>query len=402
MRVFLSGSALFAAACLVTTPSRASGFLIYDLSGEMIGRASAVSADASEPAAGWFNPAGLAFAKGVNASIGGVYVTARSSFELKSTGAQTSSERGNFVLPALFADTKITERVTVGLGVYSAFGIGIEWPNGWVGRESAISASLQTVAFNPNVAFRLSDEWSLAAGFDAIRGSVDFRNGLPSIVGGDVRLAGGAWGYGFNAAVLYRAIPERLQFALTYRSRVKLSFDGRADFSPQDPDFERALVDQPGSAAITLPDIITAGVMVRPTRHLTVGFDVNTVLWSTYDRVNIDFSSAPDRSLNPQGQTTFTVRGGVDVLLPKGLHVRGGLIYDRGAIPSSGLGPGLPDSDRIDATMGLGYTAEHFKADLGYMAVFFLPKDATGGAESPEGTYRTFAQLFGLTLGVHF
>jgi long-chain fatty acid transport protein len=403
MRASSWALALFTATSLFAPPSAANGFLIYDLSGEAMGRASAVSADASEPAAGWFNPAGLAFTEGVNASVGGVFITARTSFKLKADGAETSSERGNFLLPALFADTKIGQRVTVGLGVYSAFGIGISWPYDWVGRENAISASLRTVSFNPNVAVRLSRDWSVAAGFDAVRGTVDFRNGLPSIVGGDVRLAGGAWGFGFNAAVLYRAIPDRLHFALTYRSRTKLSFDGRADFSPQNPDFERALADQPGTAAITLPDIITAGVMGRPTRRLTLGLDVNAVLWSTYDRIDIDFATAPDRVLAPQGKNTYTVRGGVDFLTPaRGLHARGGLIFDHGAIPSAGLGPGLPDSNRVDLTMGLGYARDAWKVDLGYMVVVFLPKDATGGSESPEGTYRTIAYLLGLTVGVHF
>jgi long-chain fatty acid transport protein len=403
MRAYLSAFALAAGTALFAAPSHASGFLIYDLSGEGIGRASAVSADASEPAAGWFNPAGLAYSKGVNGSIGGVFVTARSSFKLATTGAETSSERGNFVLPALFADAKVSDNLSLGIGVYSAFGIGITWPYDWVGRESAISASLQTLAFNPNVALALSDNWSLAVGFDAIRGTVDFRNGLPSIVGGDVRLAGGAWGYGFNAAALYRAIPERLQFAVTYRSRVKLPFAGRADFTPANPDFSRALEDQPGTADITLPDIITVGVMARPTRRLTLGFDVNTVLWSTYEHVNIDFKTAPDKVLSPQGQTTYTVRGGVDFATPlRGLHARGGLIFDHGAIPSSGVGPALPDSNRIDVTMGLGYGRDAWKVDLGYMVVMFLPKDATTGVESPEGTYRTLAYLLGLTVGVHF
>jgi long-chain fatty acid transport protein len=258
------------------------------------------------------------------------------------------------------------------------------------------------VSFNPNVAVSLDEHWSLAAGFDAVRSTVDFENGLPSIVGGKVRLAGGAWGYGFNVAALYRALPDRLHVALTYRSRVKLAYDGRADFQPKNPDFARTLPDQSGSAEITLPDIITVGVIGRPTRALTLGVDVNTVLWSTYDQIPIDFANAPDRTLNPHGHTALTFRGGVDVALPLGVHARGGLIYDRSAIPAEGLGPALPDSDRIDLTAGLGYERGFFKADLGYMLVLFLPTDAKGGTESPEGRYVTHAELLGLTVGVHF
>lgn len=402
MRHLLASTALAAALGFATSPTRASGFLVYDLSGEAIGRASAVSADVREPAANWFNPAALAYLDGTNVSVGGVLISARSYFTEKDSGNQTSSERGTFVLPTLYAQTKLGERFALGLGVYSAFGIGITWPSDWIGRENAISASLQTVSFNPNVAFAADEHWSFGVGFDAIRSTVDFRNGLPSIVGGSVRLAGGAWGYGFNAAVLYRAIPDRLHVALTYRSRVKLGYEGRADFQPQNPDFGRALPDQPGHAEITLPDIITAGVIGRPSRALTLGFDVNAVLWSTYDHIPIDFASAPDRTLNPQGHTSVTLRGGVDVALPAGFHARGGLIYDRSAIPESGLGPALPDADRIDLTAGLGYERGPLKLDLGYMLVLFLPVDATGGAESPEGTYVTHAELLGLTVGAHF
>lgn len=403
MKARLRSSLLAAALSFASAPSFANGFLIYDLSGEAIGRASAVSADASEPAAVWFNPAALANMTGVSVSAGGVFITARSSFEPRDGGGETSSKRGNFVLPTLFGAGKIGDRVALGLGIYSAFGIGVSWPESWSGRENAISASLQTLSINPTVAVKLDESWSVGAGFDAVRSTVDFQNGLPSIVGGDVRLVGDAWGFGFNAAALYRAIPDRLHFALTYRSRVKLDYDGRADFSPQDPDFARSLPDQPGTASITLPDVITAGVMYRPTRDFKFGVDANVELWSTYSRIPIDFSSAPDRTLRPHGHDAFTLRGGVDFEPhARGFHVRGGLIFDRSAIPARGLGPALPDSDRVDVTAGIGYGDGAFKADLGYMLVVFLPADARGGTESPEGRYGTIAHLLGLTLGAHF
>ncbi|HTQ04053.1 MAG TPA: outer membrane protein transport protein [Polyangiaceae bacterium] len=403
MKQFARSSLLAAALCLASEPCFANGFLIYDLSGEAIGRASAVSADTSDATAVWFNPAALATMQGASVSAGGVFITARSDFEARGGGGETSSKRGNFVLPALFGAGKIGDRVALGVGVYSAFGIGVGWPESWLGRENAISATLQTLSLNPTVAVELGDGWSLAAGFDAVRSTVDFENGLPSIVGGDVRLVGGAWGFGFNAAALYRALPDRLHFALTYRSRVKLDYDGRADFSPGNPDFDRTLPDQPGHAAITLPDVVTAGVMIRPGRDFKLGFDANLELWSTYDRIDIDFATAPDRTLHPRGHDSFTLRGGLDFEPHRhGFHVRGGLIFDRSAIPASGVGPALPDADRVDATAGFGYAEGGFKADLGYMLVVFLPADARGGTESPEGRYHTLAHLVGLTLGAHF
>jgi long-chain fatty acid transport protein len=397
-------SALIVTGCaLAARPCRASGFLIYDISGQALARASAVSADVDEPAAVWFNPANLAFMGGVSASAGGVFLTSKATFSPAGGGGpDTSTERGNFFLPAVFANGRITDRVAVGVGVYSTFGIGITWPYAWVGREAAIKASLQELSFNPTVAVLVHPRVSVAAGFDAVRSVVDFTNGLPEPIGGDVRLAGGTWGFGFNLAALYKIYPGRLHVALTYRSRVKLDFDdGRANFSPGNPDFAPVLPDQPGTASITLPDIITAGVMGRPRDDLALTFDANLVLWSAYDRIDIDFQSAPDRAIVPNGRNVVTLRGGADWTFPArwpGLHLRGGLIYDRSAIPASNLGPGLPDSDRIDVAAGAGYGRGHFRGDVGYLLVVFLPADATGGQEGPAGTYKTIAHLVGVTL----
>ncbi|MFL5304990.1 MAG: OmpP1/FadL family transporter [Polyangia bacterium] len=397
-RIWLA-SALAAAATLGGARlCRAGGFLIYDLSGEAIGRASAVAASTDEPAAIWFNPAALSF-MGPGASAGGVYVTVKSRFSPATGGASTDSERGNFFLPTVFANTPVSNRVAVGLGVYTAFGIGVRWPDDWLGREATVAASLETLAINPTVSVRLEHRLSVAVGFDAVRGAVDFTNGLPALAGGDVRLGGGTWGFGGNAALLYRPLPNQLHVALTYRSRVRLKFNGQADFDPTNPDFAPVLPDQPGTATITLPDAITLGVMFRPRADLTLEADVNYVLWSTYDQIEIKFQSAPKHVIQPDGRNAITARIGGDFRLPRpNLHLRAGFIFDQQTIPSAALGPGLPDGNRLDGTVGVGYTIDRFTVDLGYMLVYVLPADSTTGREGPEGTYHTLAQLVGLTL----
>ncbi|MEO5769135.1 MAG: outer membrane protein transport protein [Polyangia bacterium] len=399
-KAVLLGITLTVAVCAWAGQARAAGFLIYELSGEAVARGSAVSADVNEPAAVWFNPAALSFSEGIHASAGGVFVTAKSRFSPAASGTDdVTSKRGNFVLPTLFASGRVNDRVAVGMGVYTAFGIGVKWPSDWLGRESAISASLQTVAFNPAVSFKLHPRLSVAVGFDAVRGVVDFSNGLPVLVGGDVRLAGAAWGYGGNAGLLYQAVPDLLHLALTYRSRVRLKFDGRADFRPANPDFGPALPDQPGTATITLPDIITVGVMGRPRADLALTAEASLVLWSTYDRIDIDFQSAPNRSIVPHGRNAFTVRAGADWTTRwPGLHLRGGLIFDQAAVTGQNLGPGLPDANRIGGALGAGYARGHFKVDVGYLLVYCLPAEATGGREGPAGTYYTLAHLVALTV----
>jgi long-chain fatty acid transport protein len=399
-RAGLWGAALLSLS--LARPAAASGFLIYDLSAEGMARGSAVSADIHEPSAIWFNPAALAYLEGVNLQLGGVYVTSRARFVADADGSETRTERGHHFIPTLYGHAALSERVSVGIGAYSAFGIAIEWPDDWIGRESTIEASLQTLDLNPTVAVRLNRQASLALGFNAVRGLVDFSNGLPAPIGGSVRLGGGTWGYGLNAGALIRVVPDQFHLAATFRSRVQLDFEGRADFQPGSADFERVLPDQPGTAGITLPDILTFGLMARPNDDLALTLDANLVFWQSYDRIDIDFETAPDSAIVSNGHMTVTLRAGADYRLPGGFHARGGLIYDRGAIPEENLGPALPDADRIDVTAGLGYTTPHLDLDLGYMIVKFLPSDATTGHEGPEGTYHTLAHLLALTVGASF
>jgi long-chain fatty acid transport protein len=396
-------ASLSAAAVLaLATQARASGYLVYDASGEALGKASAVTASVNEPAAAWFNPGALGFMKGFGGSVGGTIALATNKFEPKDGSAATHSTQGAFFLPAVFLEGALDEKLHVGLAALTAFGLGISWPSDWAGRESAIEAKIESFTINPNVAYQFDPHLSIGVGFQAVLASVDFTNGLPSLIGGTVRVGGGTWGAGGNIGILARVIPEVLHLGLTYRSRVKLSFEGRADFNPS-PEFSRTLPDQPGSAVITLPDIITAGVMWRPIPTLALTFDPNLVLWGTYDKVVLDFQSAPDRVLARRFHSAVTLRLGADWSTPlPGFSLRGGLIFDQNPSPKDTLAPSLPDSNRLDFALGVGYHRDWFKADVGYLLVYFLPTESIGGAEGPEGTYKTLSHLIGITVGATF
>jgi long-chain fatty acid transport protein len=382
-------------------PAHAGGFLIYEMSAEAMGKASAVSASTEEPAAVWFNPAALVN-QGHGVSLSGVAVLAGSKFEPLDGQPEVETKPGRFVLPTVFGTVRLGERVAAGFGMFPAFGLSVTWPDEWLGKEHTIKASIQTVTFNPTLSVSLLPGLSLGAGLDVIRGAVELKNALPAVVGGTATIGGGTWGVGGNAGLLYQPLPQRLHLAFTYRSRAKLSFDGRVDFDPH-PDFASSLPDQGGGAEVTLPDILSLGVMWRPVPSLAVTFDPNLVLWSTFDRLVIDFETVEDRILERNSRNTFTLRLGVDWTTPEpGLSARAGFIFDQNPAPAETLAPSLPDGNRLDFGLGLGYRRGWFKADVGYLLVYFLPAEARTGKEGPEGTYRSIAQLFGLTVSALF
>ncbi len=388
-----------------STPARAAGFLVYDISAEALGKGSAVTASTNEPAAVFFNPAALSQMEGYQFSLGTVWINAYAAFKDAATGEETKAipRKGGFWLPTIYGMARVNKWLAVGLGVYTIFGLGIEWPYDWVGREASIMADIETVTFSPTVSIRINRVLSFALGLNVVRGVVDMTNGLPAAIGGHVRIGGATFGFGGHAAVLVRAIPNKLHFGVTYHSRVKLAFDGRADFEPEHEEFVPELQDQGGKADITLTDIISLGVMFRPIPKLTLTLDANVVLWSTYDELKLDFELREDQVLLRKNKTVATFRMGFEYELPvKGLKARLGFIFDMNPAPAEYLSPSLPDANRIDFTFGLGYEWRWLKVDLGYMFVYFLESESVGGAEGPVGTYRSTAHLTALTFTARF
>lgn len=396
---------LFTLAATTPNRARASGFLIYDLTGEAAGKAGAVSASIKEPAAIWFNPGAISFMPGYRFSVGGAFIYSEGHFDPAGGGPIVQGKDLVAFVPAIFATTEITDWFHAGLGLYVPWGLSVAWPYDWQGREHSISAAIETLIINPTVSFVVWRKYlSIAAGFQLARSVVDLKNGLPETAGGHARAAGGTWGVGANAGILYRIIPEKVHFAVAYRSRIRLKYNKlRVDFAPEVEEFEYELQDQGGKSKLTLPDVITFGLMVKPHRMVELTLDTNVVMWSTFDKIDVDFNTAPDRVMHRNWKNVVTIRLGVNWALPvKGLRVRGGLLFDQNPSPKNTLSPSLPDAHRVGFAMGVGYTWKWIKADLGYLSIYSLPSKAVSGVEGPEGTYRAIAHLLGMTVTFQF
>ncbi len=389
--------------------SKAAGFLVYDISAEALAKGGAVSAAIESPPAIWFNPSAMSFIPGYQFSAGTVVVSSSNEFTPKDGGDPASSITSPIVIPHGYATFEILDWMHAGIGLVSPFGLGITWPEDWIGRDSSIYSSLRTMIVNPALSFKVWKNVSVAAGFSLIYGAVDIKNGIPEPIGGTVRVGGTTWAFGGNAAVTWRIFPDLLHAAFAYRSRATLNFDGKADFEPGAEEFAPILRDQEGKASINLPDVFTFGLMYRPIKPLAVTFDVNLTMWSVFDKLALEFEheETPDTILHRNWKNSFTVRLGFDYTLPIDprygkFQARMGFIFDENPSPKETLAPSLPDATRLDLGLGAGYSYKWLSVDVGYLLVYFLPSESTTGQEGPEGTYRSMAHLMGLTLTGRF
>jgi len=395
-------------ALLLPRAAQASGFHVDEQSARATGRGGAVIAHSVDPSAVYYNPAGLADLHGVRLQLGASLVRPSADFTPAGGGPETAADTDTFVLPQLFASWRASGLVALGVGVYSPYGLALDWPVSSPGRASVRQAELRTLFITPVWALNLS-QWvpglSVALGADLVPASVRLTRDV--LFGTDVAsaaLSGTGFGLGGRAGVAYRpsGLPM-LSFGLSYHSPVQLDFRGDADFDA--PAAYRGSLPPDGavSTRVTLPQQLMMGIALAPLPAWELELDGNWRGWSSYDRLDIELPNGQVQSSAKNWQNSLTVRLGTELTFEERWAARLGAVWDQTPIPSSTLDFQLPDVNRIAVSGGFGgELTSALRADLGVLYV--LPKSrSTGSAplEPPvKGRFGIDAWVFNLSVGI--
>ncbi|GEM_PF-4190150 len=389
--------------CLMASSAMASGFMVPELSASAMGKGSAVMTDSDDPAMIWYNAGSQAFLPSASFSGVALFALGHTDFEPAGGGPVQATVDKLFVLPRLFADFEVAPWMHAGIGVYTAYGMGVRYEDDWIGRVNGIKSEMSTLSFNPSLSFKVHPRLGIGLGFVAMKAGAELVNGLPEAVGGTVKFGGEGWAFGGNAGITFKAIPDVLDVGLSYRSRLLLPLEGRVDFDPS-PDFARVLLDQPAKTEITTPDYITAGLGFNVTPRVRIGLDANFILWSLYDELVLELDDGQNLASKYGYENSFIIRIGVDWQpeFAEGLALRGGFIYDDNPAHEGAVGPTMPDADKLNFTAGLGYTWRWLRADASYMLNYYLPNEVSGATTTPDGTYKTLAHMIAVGITVSF
>jgi long-chain fatty acid transport protein len=422
MRTTRHLAAIISLTVLGASPALGSGLSISEHSAAATGMAGAVGAVANDPSAGFYNPAGLATQTGLGIEASFTAFIAAAAYKGIAPGTATEVQVDapqNFYLPSGHVAYRIHDRVAAGFSLYFPFGLGAAWPdtvdvNGtetpYWGRGGMKSLTLYTMFLNPNVAVKLHDRLYIGGGPTIVKGVVTLGRPLTltSNIADDIdmKLSGEGWAVGGNVGVLVKVLPDVLNVGATYRSKVDLTFKGDAAFtrdgSPDNvPTTLRTLaLDGPAEADLPLPHVISFHIAAFPIKPLTIGFGFDFSTWSGYERLNIRFPDNPALAVSEpkDWNNTVTVRVGAEYRILPELPVRAGFIFDQGPVPAVTLGPDAPDSDRYEATVGVGYVFKGFRLDVAYQ--FFTTAFADTAPGAPyDGAYRMRFHIASATLG---
>lgn len=394
------------------------GFALYETGARANSLGSAMVGRADDPSAIFFNPAGITQLPGLQVMSGAIFIVPSTTVTTRDplTGREVSNSTDGHVWfpPHLYATYQINNHLWFGFGVFSPFGLGTEFDGDWPGRFNSYKVVIQTLNVNPNIAWKINDEWSVAAGFNAMWFDLELRTKIDPTGGNfpinpfnvDQRLIGDSWGFGGNVAVRYQPL-DWLAFGASYRSRMKQTVEGRADFSRGVFAGSPLFRDTDATGSIVLPDEVFLGVTFYPSKSWNVEVGAIWTNWSTFDELTIHYKTpiAPgvdSATRIKDWHDVWRIHGGLEYKACDWLDLRTGYEYDMEPIPEKHADYLVPANDRHLFAFGPGFHWGPWNVDLSYMYLLITDREIDA-RRVPDGVLESKfhdgdAHLFGLSI----
>ncbi|OGW37213.1 MAG: hypothetical protein A2Y97_11600 [Nitrospirae bacterium RBG_13_39_12] len=323
-------------------------------------------------------------------------------------------------VPNAYYSKKLGDRFTFGIGINAPFGLATDYDKRWVGRYHAIESDVLTINLNPAIAYKITDNLSIGAGFSAqyikakLSNAIDFGTldaigqlGLPAgalgltpqMADGFASLEGDSWGVGYNIGLLYE-FNKDTRMGIAYRSRIKQTLKGDADFSdvPAGLNPYPVFKDDDIEADIKLPDSFSVSFFHSFNPQWMVMADFTWTNWSLFEELRVKFDNPyqPDSVTTENWQDSYRYSLGLTYLPDSNWILRVGTAYDTSAVADEKhRTPRIPDEDRIWTTVGVGYKFSKLVSfDLGYAHLFIndpeINKTPTGEDAVRGGLKGTF------------
>ncbi|HBW17467.1 MAG TPA: hypothetical protein DEF41_15430 [Desulfovibrio sp.] len=409
-----------------TGSASAEGFALYEwgargnaLGGSMVGRA-------DDPSAVAFNPAGITQLEGTHVMGGFSAIIPSSTVEINHGGKSYEGE-GAFnvwVPPHGYMTTQLSDNMWLGMGIYTRFGLGSEYDDSsWGGRYNIYNVGIQTVSFNPNLAFKLTDDLSAAIGVEVMGLKLDMKKkinptgkgsnapGTPPASGDiDSDLQADSYGVGLTAGLHYR-LNDQWAAGVSYKSQVKHKARGTNDFSNVPGGLQNIYADCDVNGVVILPDMISFGVVYYPTPEWSIEAGATLTRWSLYDNLPI-YHSAPfyngaGAMVNSEKEwnDAWRYNVGVEYKATDWMDLRVGYVYDVSPVDDDHVDYLIPTQDRQLYSTGVGFHWDSYTVDLSY--TYIVASEVEYSQRTSEGIFEGNSKggrthVLGLSVGYTF
>jgi len=374
---------------LVPSLLSANGFDIYEQSAKAVGLGGAVVAQADDPSAIFFNPAGIVQLEGTQVSVGACPIIPTMKFRSDGNpvmgtapGQTWKTEDNTWVIPNAYFTHQVNKNVSVGVGTFSHFGLGVEWPYDFEGRYSpgANKTVLKTTSVSPVIAVKPTERVSFGLGPYIQYLDLSLRNQaliglpIPPLTAGsniaqtvETELKGTNWAWGYNLGLRVK-LSEALAFGVSYLSETRQHITDGTQTVTSSATGQRILR-QDFSATMVLPAKLRMGLAWK-SNGWTVEGAAEWTEWSSYSVLRADFADGTFLESEKKWRNVWMYRIGIQYRLNKYLDLRAAFLYDESPIPVDLVDPLVPSGDRPVACLGFGLHFGDTTIDVGYNHVW--------------------------------
>ena len=389
---------------LATPRLLALGIRLPDQDAFATARGEAFAATADNPSAIYYNPAGITQLEGHHFNLGAYSVFLKSEYTAP-TGAEFDTEDQVQAVPRFFYTFRPQNHpLAYGLGFYSPYGLGLEWPDSSTFRTLAKEGRIEYFTLHPVVAWEIVPALSLAAGPTLNYAKTKLSRGI-ALPGDTFEFKGDGTDLGYTAGLLWKPHAKHA-LGISYRSATTMDFDGHAEAIPY-------TAPQSADARFNFPQNLVLGWSFRPTPAWNLEFNADWTDWDRLNTVTLNQESAPPVYLPFNWRSSWFYEWGATRYFQNGFALSAGYIFSENSVPDASFNPTVPDSDRHIFSLGLGRKYRHFSWDATYQFAYGPSRTVQGSpvnpnpfvpglSESADGRYEFISHALTVSLGYTF
>jgi len=405
----------------------------------------AFAAQADDPSALHYNPAGMTQLQGLQFMAGALASGGSTNFT-SLTGVTARGDRNGIVawpppghtyVTANLKDLGVTTLgdLSAGIGLTVPFGSMTRWPNDGPFKTATTFSTLPLLDIKPTIAYKVTENLSLGLGADIYtfsgligEGQVEKQSVWPGGIGipagSKVELSGKDTAAGFNASLLYTALRNAdgkplANIGIVYRSQATLHLSGAL--------LANGAKVSDANATLVLPQVITGAIAIWPVRtserEWKLEMDVDYVGWKSVRNLDVTLGNGVTIAQPQNWRSTYAVMLGTEykwLTLESLPHwevaLRAGYTNQQSQMPDLTYDPGIPSADVNIVGGGVGFLCkEHgmflglvrcgdlgvgslkpkaIGADLSFQAALYEDRTVSGNRNpTVDGTYRTTLYL---------
>ncbi|MGL4206376.1 MAG: outer membrane protein transport protein [Aeromonadaceae bacterium] len=401
---------------LLTQQVHAAAFNLNEHSASGLGRAFAGEGAIADNAAVLSrNPAAMTLFKRMEVSVAGSYVKPNIDLQgregIPALGISQNQLDANDIAPSAFVPAAyfiqpINDKWAWGLGLFTNYGLSTEFADNYAAGLIGGKTELTTINFNPNLAYRINDQWSIGGGISAIYADATLirRAGAtsPKAPGTEmVNLSGDTWDWGWNIGTLFE-LNDANRWSLTYRSGTTLNFEG--DFTGKAAGVQSvsplAFKTVTGNLDLELPAIAEFSGYHLLNPKVAVHYSVQWTDWSVLKELRATSSGCNDGTAgqcfkkDEDFSDSLRYAIGTSYYVNDKWTLRAGIALDQQAAHDV---ISIPDTERLWYSLGTSYQfTPAFGVDLGlaYLDGKDVQIDEELAAGLPTAKYTSSASAF--------